>query len=153
MHNDTYPVKENHSPHRIVAIEDNPGDTLLLRCALDEIGEPYSLEVLSDGEAALNFVRNHCGTHPEPCLVVLDLHLPKYDGVAVLRAIRSEPRISHVKVVVLTSAASPMETAEILDLGVQGYRTKPMQWTGVLELARELLAVCKGKVLSIAQMA
>src|ERR671911_1403628 len=96
------------SPQRIVVIEDNPAETVLLRHALDEQGEPYVLEVLTDGESALEFVRAHCHEcRPEPCLIVLDLHLPRYDGATVLRAIRCAPELAHVKVVVLTSMASP----------------------------------------------
>lgn len=132
-------------PHYIVVIDDNPGDTALLRHALDEQREPYHLEVLRDGEAAIAFVRDHCyNCRPEPCLIVLDLHLPRYDGAAVLRAIRAEPELAHVKVVILTSLASPQERAEILALGVDLYRNKPADWDGILELARQLVDICKG---------
>jgi CheY-like chemotaxis protein len=65
-------------PARIVVIEDNPADVTLLRLALDAQGDPYQLEVLSDGEQALRFVREYAsmpGT-PEPCVLILDLHLP-----------------------------------------------------------------------------
>ena len=131
------------SPHRIVIVEDNPADTVLLRHALDEQGEPYVLEVLTDGESALKFIRDHCrDCRPEPCLIVLDLHLPRYDGATVLRAIRSEPELANVRVVVLTSTASPDEKAEVIALGIQAYRLKPMTFDETLELARELIAIC-----------
>jgi two-component system response regulator len=131
------------SPHRIVIIEDNPADTVLLRHALDEQGEPYILEVLTDGESALKFIRDHCrNCRPEPCLIVLDLHLPRYDGATVLRAIRSEPEMARVSVVVLTSTASPEEKAEVIALGIQAYRMKPMSYDQTLELARELIGIC-----------
>jgi CheY-like chemotaxis protein len=131
------------SPHRIVMIEDSPADTRLLRSALDEQGEPYVLEVLTDGESALKFVRDHCGSwKPEPCLVVLDLHLPRYDGATVLRALRAAPELANVKVAVLTNMASPAEKAEVIALGVDLYRTKPMNWDETLELARELIEIC-----------
>ena len=131
------------SPHHIVMIEDNTSDTVLLRHALDEQGEPYRLEVLTDGESALQFVRDHCREYrPEPCLILLDLHLPRYDGVTVLRAIRSEPELAQVNVVVVTSMASPAEKAEVIALGVEAYLTKPMNWDETLELARQLIAIC-----------
>jgi len=131
------------SPHRIVVIEDNPAETVLLRHALDEQGEPYVLEVLTDGEAALNFVRDHCqDCRPEPCLILLDLHLPRYDGATVLRAIRREPELAQVKVVVLTSLASPAEKAEVIALGVESYRTKALSWNETLELARDIIMIC-----------
>jgi len=136
-------VEPGKSPHRIVIIEDNPADTVLLRHALDEQSEPYILEVLTDGESALEFIRDHChNCRPEPCLIVLDLHLPRYDGATVLRAIRSEPELANVSVVVLTSTASPQDKAEVIALGVEAYRLKPMTFDETLELARELIAIC-----------
>ena len=136
-------------------IEDNPADTTLLRHALDEQRDAYTLEVLTDGESAIRFIRGHCqDCRPEPCLIVLDLHLPKYEGATVLRAIRSEPELAQVKVAVLTSMASPEERAEVIALGVQLYRMKPMNWEEVVELARELVAICTGgATLSTAQPA
>jgi len=82
--------KSGERPARIVVIEDNPADVDLLRYALDRQGEAYELEVLGDGEQALQFVHEHrTGKRdPEPCVIILDLHLPKYDGLEVLRAIK-----------------------------------------------------------------
>jgi chemotaxis family two-component system response regulator Rcp1 len=137
-------LNSGKSPHRILVIEDNPADTALLRHALAEQAEPYHLEVLTDGEAALNFVRAQCGGAclPEPCLIVLDLHLPRYDGATVLRAIRSEPELAQVRVAILTTADSPAEKAEVLALGVQAYRRKPMNWDEMVDLACELIEIC-----------
>ena len=130
------------NPHRILVIEDNPADVTLLRQALAAQNEPFVLEVLSDGEAALDFIRSHCtGPSSDPCLIVLDLHLPRYDGTAVLRAIRAEPGLAGVDVVVVTTIASPEEKEELLSLGVLGYRTKPMDWDGFVSLARDLMAI------------
>jgi two-component system response regulator len=133
----------DRSPHRIILIEDNPADTVLLRHALDEQSEPYVLEVLLDGEAAIRYVREHCRReNPEPCLIVLDLHLPRYDGATVLREIRSHSELAHVTVAVLTTSASPKERDEVLQLGVSLYCTKPMNWDDNLELARKLMELC-----------
>jgi len=131
-------------PHRIVLVEDNPADTLLLRNALDDVGEPYVLEVFAKGEAALEFVREHCRTRsPQPCLIILDLHLPRYDGATILRAIRSEPELAKVAVAVLTASPSPAETAEVLRLGVQAFRAKPMNLEDTFALARDLIHICR----------
>ena len=94
---------------RIVLIEDNPGDVLLLRKALDMQGHPYGLEVLTDGEEAVRFVRDHAHSIPAPCFFLIDLHLPRYDGIMVLRAIREAPALSgqHVAVITGRVADSP----------------------------------------------
>jgi CheY-like chemotaxis protein len=134
----------SQSPYRIVVIEDNPADTVLLRHALDTYGVPFAMEILRDGEAALRYLREHCATGvPDPCLIVLDLHLPRYDGAAVLRAIREHSELAHVAVAVLTSSASPAERDEVLNLGVHLYRTKPIDWNQTVDLAGELLSLCK----------
>ena len=72
-------------PARILVIDDNALDIVLLRHALDQQGEDYELEILSDGEQALQFVHEHRTRvrEPEPCVILLDLYLPVYDGMAV----------------------------------------------------------------------
>jgi CheY-like chemotaxis protein len=137
---------------RIILVEDNPADVFVLRHALDAQGEPYQLEVLKDGEEALCFVREYCGqdSEPIPCVLVLDLHLPKYDGLAVLKAIGQEPALSHMRVVALTGVTSPAEEAEIQSLGVRLYRTKPTDLNELNRLAEEIFAICKEQTLKAA---
>jgi len=107
-------------------IEDNEADIEMLRFALDQHEEDYELEVLVDGEAALQFVHEHrTGVRePVPCVIVLDLHLPRYDGIAILHAIREAPPLEHIRILVLTGQASPHEEGEIATFGVS-YRKKP----------------------------
>lgn len=135
---------KTHQPARIVVIEDNPGDVLLLRHALDAQPTEYQLEVLEDGEQALSFIRefrsqNH---EPTPCVLVLDLYLPKYDGFAVLKTIRREPALAGLNVVALTGATSAEEEAEIRNLGVRLYRKKPTDIDELWKLGEEIMAVC-----------
>src|SRR5438270_5967132 len=96
------PAVQQSEPARIVLIEDNAADVTLVRYALDSQQEPYRLDVLTDGEQALQFVREYAsnGGEPEPCVLLLDLHLPKNDGFEVLRAIRDAPALSNLRVVV-----------------------------------------------------
>ena len=130
--------------HRIVSIEDNPADSVLLREAFKQHGEPFSLEVLPDGESAIRYVREHCSRESdEPCLIILDLHLPHYDGATILKAIRTNPDLAQVSVAVLTTVASPQEQAEVLRLGVNLYRHKPMSWDDTVSLAGDLIQLCK----------
>lgn len=133
------------TPPQIVIIEDNPADIRLLRQALDHQAKPYTIEVLTDGETALRFLRENCPLGEHPCLIVLDLHLPRYDGAEVLRAIRRTPNLSHVDVAVLTTVASPSEEAEVLELGVSLYSRKPTDWDDFVALGAELLALCYGE--------
>jgi chemotaxis family two-component system response regulator Rcp1 len=133
------------NPAKILVVEDSSADVFLLRHALNHHGEEYVLEVLRDGAEAIEFVnlQRTAGAKEEPCVIVLDLHLPKHDGPAVLRAIRHEPVLAHVQVVALTNLASPRDEQAIRDLGVRLYRAKPMQLDEWIELAGEILEICR----------
>ena len=100
---------------RVLVIDDNEADIFLLRNALDQQGEDYELEILIDGEEALRFVReSRTGIRePHPCVILLDLHLPRYDGMAVLRAIREAPALEHIQVLILSGLATPQQEIEI----------------------------------------
>lgn len=128
----------------ILVIEDNVADQVLIRYALDAIGDPYRFEVLPDGEAALTFVNDHrAGRRKhEPCVILLDLHLPRYNGIEVLTAIRREPFLTHIHVFVLTSDASPAERIQVIELdGI--CCIKPSGLEEMKALAAEILAACK----------
>jgi two-component system, chemotaxis family, response regulator Rcp1 len=138
-------TKAKPNPARILVVEDNQADVFLLRHALDEHGEDYQLEVLRDGGEALLFVQQQriFASDPTPCAVVLDLHLPKHDGAAVLKAIRAEPTLAHIHVVALTSIASPTEETEVRNMGLRLYRAKPTELDGWIKLAGEILEICQ----------
>ncbi len=138
-------MSEKHpSPAKIVVVEDNSADVFLLRHALDQHNEEYVLEILRDGEEAIDFVnrRRSAGPKEEPCVIVLDLHLPKHDGTAVLKVIRQEPALALVHVVALTTLASPKDEQEVRDLGVRLYRAKPTLVEEWINLAGEILEIC-----------
>lgn len=133
-------------PH-ILIIEDNPLDIEVLRLALDRLAEPYELIVLADGAEALRFVRkHHAGQEPEPCVILLDMHLPKYDGLEVLEALKNEPGLREIYVVMLVSGAvRSQEKARIESLGAT-LREKPRDFTECLELAADAMDMCRGMV-------
>jgi CheY-like chemotaxis protein len=136
---------KNPSPAKIVVVEDNSADVFLLRHALDQHEKSYLLEVLRDGEEAIDFVNRQRseGHQAEPCVIVLDLHLPKHDGTAVLRVIRQEPALALVHVVALTTLASPKDEQEVRDLGVRLYKAKPTLVEEWIKLAGEILEICR----------
>lgn len=129
---------------KILVIDDSSADVELLRLALDRQREEYELEVLQDGAEALQFVREHrAGTRaPEPCVIVLDLHLPMHDGMEVLKAVRLEPALTHIQVVVLSSFLNEEKKTAVERAGAV-YRIKPVTLPELLDLAAEILALCK----------
>lgn len=132
------------SAAKILVVDDNTSDISLLRIALDRQREEYELRVMVSGDEALRFVQEHqpgpCG--PEPCVILLDLHLPRYDGLAILQAIRQTPALTHVFVIVLSGLASPAEQRKIAGMGAL-YRQKPFDIEEFFELGAEIFAICR----------
>src|SRR5271168_4445186 len=120
-------------PVRIVLVEDNVGDVTILKHGLNEWQCLYSLEVLRDGEQALQFVKtwpNRVGDAAS-WVLVLEVHLPRHDGTEVLQAVREHSELSRVRVVFLSGLANPKEAANLRELGVNLYRQKPSTWVEV----------------------
>jgi CheY-like chemotaxis protein len=132
------------TPARILVVDDNTADVKLLRVGLDRHGEEYVLEVLENGEEALRFVRNHRegSLDAEPCVILLDLHLPRYDGIAILEAIKKAPVLAHIQVLILSGLATPGEKDKIANMGAV-YRRKPFSLNEYFDLAAEIFAICQ----------
>jgi CheY-like chemotaxis protein len=111
----------------ILLIEDNAADVILLRRALASAQVDCELTVLEDGAEALSFVQSLEADRgiDAPDLAVLDLNLPKNDGVEVLQAMRATHTFSRVPVAIVTSSASPRERARVEQYGIGRYITKP----------------------------
>jgi chemotaxis family two-component system response regulator Rcp1 len=112
----------------IVVIEDNAADVILIRKALDENGFAYAITRFEDGEEALQALCPDTGT-PDivPDLILLDLNLPRSEGMDVLRQIRQSPRLSEVPVAILTSSESPGDVRLSAELGADRYILKPAE--------------------------
>jgi CheY-like chemotaxis protein len=126
-------------------VDDSPSDTNVLSLALSDLEQNVEIEVVTDGQKALEFVhlQRKARNDRHPCVIVLDLHLPRHDGIEILKAIREEPVLGHIHVVILTGTASRSELAELDRMGAH-YRTKPMTLSGYDEVAADILALCKG---------
>jgi two-component system, chemotaxis family, response regulator Rcp1 len=112
---------------RIVVIEDNPADVELLRLALAEADFNCELNVIEDGAEALSFFREEAlGSGAwRPDMVVLDLNLPKYDGLEILEAVRANGNFSDLPIAVLSSSSSPRERARLEAFGGVLHLAKP----------------------------
>ena len=120
----------------ILLAEDNPADVYLIREALREHGIDFNLQVAEDGKEVLSFLAGESGSVPQisPQLIILDLNLPRHDGIEILQQVRSTARLSQVPVVVLTSSDSPRDRTIATELGATRYLRKPSNLEQFLEL-------------------
>ena len=121
----------HHEEIEILLVEDDPLDLEMTLRSLQGDHVNNRIEVARDGEEALDFLfcrGPHSGRSPEsqPKLVLLDLKLPKIDGLEVLREIRAMPETRTIPVVVLTSSAEQRDIVETYKLGVNSYIQKPV---------------------------
>jgi len=120
----------------IVLVEDNPDDELLTLRALKKLHIANDIIVLRDGVEALEFLM--APDKPLPHLVLLDLKLPKVDGLRVLQRLRSEPRTQLLPIVVLTSSDEDRDVIEGYRLGANSYIRKPVDFDQFSEAVRQL---------------
>ena len=115
-------------PVDILLVEDDPGDELITREALEHNKIKSNLHVARDGEEGLDFLyrRGEFGDAPRPDLILLDLNLPKYDGRQLLEQIKSDADLCHIPVVVLTTSAAEEDILKSYKLHANAYVTKPV---------------------------
>ena len=124
---------KSQSPVEILLVEDDPRDVELTKHALQRDNLCNNIHVAGDGEEALDFlfgrgVYDNRQNGPNPYLVLLDLRLPKIDGLEVLREIKNNPRTRMVPVIVLTSSREQKDLVESYRLGVNSYIQKPVDF-------------------------
>lgn len=131
------------APVEILLVEDNPNDAELALHAFKRYKISNSVHVVRDGAEALDYVfgeGSYVGRSvlDQPKVILLDLKLPKVDGLEVLRRIREDSRTRSIPVVVLTSSREDRDIAECYNLGVNSYITKPVDFEQFTEAARIL---------------
>lgn len=124
----------------ILLVEDNPDDVALTRRALRKSGILNELIEAHDGVEAVEYLLGTPDRQPGrlPSIVLLDLKLPRLDGLQVLERIRSEPRTQMLPVVVLTSSNEQRDLVESYRLRVNSYIRKPVDFTQFAEAVRQI---------------
>lgn len=127
----------------ILLVEDDQNDAFFLQYAFEAAGVDNPLQVVADGQEALNYLSGK-GRYtdrrrfPLPCLVLLDLKLPVKMGTDVLRWIRRQPHLSNLLVVVLTSSSDISDVDSAYECGAQSYLVKPLSLEKRLDMARAI---------------
>lgn len=126
--------------NEILLVEDNPDDVELALHALKRNNILNPIVVARDGQEALDYLFNEGkyadSKHENPALILLDLKLPKVDGIEVLRKIKASMPLKKVPVVILTSSKEEKDLVESYDLGVNSYIRKPVDFDQFVETVR-----------------
>ena len=134
---------EQRLPVEILLVEDSPTDRELTLRALEKAKIANHIEIAKDGAEALDFIfgtgahANRAGEDP-PRLILLDLKLPKVDGLEVIERIKKDPAKRSIPIVVLTSSREQRDLVESYNLGVNSYIVKPVDFEGFMAAVGEL---------------
>ena len=127
---------------RILLVDDSPRDTELTLNALAQNNLANEVVALRDGAEALDFLYRRGQfadrTNGQPAVVLLDLKMPKVDGIEVLRQIKSDPQLKMTPVVVLTSSREEQDMVKSYQLGVNAYIVKPVEFQEFVEAVKQV---------------
>lgn len=133
----------NQKPITMLLAEDDFDDRYLISEALDESGVENQLYIVENGEDLLNYLKNR-GKYtdkekfPRPGLILLDLNMPLMDGREALAKIKQDPDLKTIPIVVLTTSQADDDVQETYGLGITGFITKPMTFTGLVDIMKSV---------------
>ena len=131
---------EPATPVEILLVEDDPGDVLMTREALQDSKLLHSLQVLDNGEEAVRYLRRESpyADVDRPDLVILDLNLPRLDGRELLSIIKTDPELRRIPCVVLTTSDAEEDVLRSYDLHANAFVTKPVDFAAFAKVVRQI---------------
>lgn len=129
------------NPIKLFLVEDNPADVDLTRLALEENRLQFYLEVACDGEEAIRYLRRLDEPGQTlPDLIILDLNVPKINGLEVLKLVKSNQRTQSIPVIMLTTSEAHADKINCYENYANCYITKPLDFEDFIEVIREIKA-------------
>jgi CheY-like chemotaxis protein len=127
-------------PIEVLLVEDDAGDVLMTREALEEGKVLNRLSVVGDGVEALDYLRgqDRFADATRPDLILLDLNLPRRDGRQVLEEVKGDPDLRRIPIVVLTTSEAEEDVLRSYDLHANAYVTKPVDFDRFVEVIRQI---------------
>ena len=134
--------ENNHTYVEVILVEDRPEDADLAMRELRKHNIVNNIKLLEDGQEALDYLLGEgkyaVDTPEPPKLVLLDLKLPKVNGLEVLARMKQEPNLRKIPVVVITSSSEDVDVQKAYDLGVNSYIVKPVDFPKFADAVREV---------------
>ena len=120
----------------ILLVEDDRVDAMTIKRSLEEIKVTNRLDTVSNGEEALEFLRD--SQNEMPCLILLDLNMPKMNGIEFLKIAKTDDELKRIPVVVLTTSSDEEDKVDSFNLGVAGYMIKPVDYKQFVEVVKTI---------------
>lgn len=120
----------------ILLVEDDRVDVMTVKRALKELKVTNKLFTGSNGEEALKYLRND--KNQKPCLILLDLNMPKMNGIEFLKIVKKDDVLKSIPIVVLTTSKEEQDRIQTFDLSVAGYMTKPVDYLKFVETIKTI---------------
>jgi CheY-like chemotaxis protein len=133
----------NQQNMTILLAEDDQDDRYLIGEALDEGNVANQLFIVENGEELLDYLMGRGKyidreTYPLPNLILLDLNMPLMDGREALKAIKEEPALKRIPIIVLTTSQAEEDIQDTYELGITGFITKPMTFSGLVDVMKSV---------------
>ncbi|MGE0267080.1 MAG: response regulator [Candidatus Omnitrophota bacterium] len=125
-----------NSKKPILLVEDDQVDVMNIQRAIKELRVINTLNITRNGEEGLAFLKNP--DNEQPCVILLDLNMPKMNGIEFLRALKQEPDLRMIPVVILTTSKEELDRSESFQLGAAGYMIKPVEYQQFLDVIRTI---------------
>ncbi len=128
------------TPMELLLVEDDPGDVVMTREALEDSKLLIKLHVVSNGEEAVAYLRNEApfGDAARPDLVLLDLNLPRLGGREVLEIVKADPGLLRIPIVILTTSESEEDVLRSYELHANAYVTKPVGFESFVSVVKQI---------------
>jgi CheY-like chemotaxis protein len=118
----------------ILLLEDDRVDAMTVKRALGELGVSNPLEVRGNGEEGLEYLRDEASS--PPCIILLDLNMPRMNGIEFLQTVKRDEKLRRIPVVILTTSQAEQDKVASFDLSVAGYIVKPVDYIQFVEAVR-----------------
>jgi CheY-like chemotaxis protein len=136
-------MRKDARPPIILIADDDPDDRQLIHEALIETHVTADIRFVEDGEELMDFLHHRgkykmASTLAYPGLILLDLNMPKKDGREALKEIKSEPRLRHIPIIILTTSKAEEDVFRTYNLGANSVILKPVTYSGLIDIMRSL---------------
>jgi CheY-like chemotaxis protein len=126
---------------KILMADDDPDDIEIIQDAISEIHSPEIIRFAANGEEVLNILHALPG-RSNPCLIILDLNMPKLNGTQTLKVLKSHQQFKNIPVIIYSTSINPVEKEKCLRLGAHSYVTKPVSYNESIETVKSFLGFC-----------